>query len=164
MAAGTALAALGTDTGGSIRLPAAFCGCVGLRPSYGRVSRYGLTAFASSLDQAGPITRDVRDAALLLREMAGADCMDSTSVDAAVPDYSAALKEDLGGMRLGLPAEYFVEGVDAEVKDAVRAAVDACRGLGADIVEVNLPHTEYAIASYYVIATAEASANLARNA
>lgn len=159
---GIALAALGTDTGGSIRQPASFCGCVGLKPTYGRISRYGLTAFASSLDQIGPMTHDVRDAALLLNVMAGVDAMDSSSVDRPVPDYTSALTGDLNGMTLGLPQEYFVAGVDAEVEAAVRAAVDRCRELGAEIVEVSLPHTEYAIATYYVIATAEASANLAR--
>ncbi len=159
---GIAVAALGTDTGGSIRQPASFCGCVGLKPTYGRISRYGLTAFASSLDQIGPMTHDVRDAAILLEAMAGVDPMDSSSVDQPIPDYTAALTGDLKGMTLGLPREYFVEGVDPEVAAAVRAAVDRCRELGADILEVSLPHTEYAIATYYVIATAEASANLAR--
>ncbi len=159
---GIALAALGSDTGGSIRQPASFCGCVGLKPTYGRISRYGLTAFASSLDQIGPMTHDVRDAAILLEAMAGVDPMDSTSVDQSVPVYTAALSGDLKGMTLGLPQEYFVEGVDPEVEAAVRAAVERCRELGAEIREVSLPHTEYAIATYYVIATAEASANLAR--
>ncbi len=162
VAAGEAVAALGTDTGGSIRQPAAFCGCVGLKPTYGRVSRYGLTAFASSLDQIGPMTRTVRDAAVLLRAMAGHDPMDSTSVDVPVPDYEAALGADLRGMTLGLPREYFVDGMDPRVERAVRAAVETCRGLGAEIVDVSLPHTPYAIAVYYIIATAEASANLAR--
>ena len=159
---GEAIAALGTDTGGSIRQPASFCGCVGLKPTYGRVSRYGLTAYASSLDQIGPITKDVRDAAILLGAMAGQDPMDSTTVNVPVPDYTAALKTDLKGMKLGLPKEYFVKGMDAEVEASVRAAVDHCRGLGAEIVEISLPNTPYAIATYYVIATAEASANLAR--
>ena len=159
---GIAVAALGTDTGGSIRQPASFCGCVGLKPTYGRISRYGLTAFASSLDQVGPMTHDVRDAALLLGAMAGVDPMDSSSVDCPVPDYTAALSGDLKGMTLGLPQEYFVKGLDPEVESAVRAAVSRCRELGAEIREVSLPHTEYAIATYYVIATAEASANLAR--
>ncbi len=162
VAGGEALAALGTDTGGSIRQPAAFCGCVGLKPSYGRVSRYGLVAFASSLDQPGPITRSVADAALLLGCMAGADPMDSSSVAAPVPDYAAALSGRLDGMVLGLPREYFVEGLDPEVEAAVRGAVARCEALGAEIREVSLPHTGYAIAAYYVIATAEASANLAR--
>ena len=159
---GMALAALGSDTGGSVRLPAAFCGCVGLKPSYGRVSRYGLTAFASSLDQIGPLTRDVRDAAILLEVMSGHDEMDATSLDVPVPVYSDALREDLKGMTIGLPREYFVSGMDPEVEAAVQAAVECCRSLGARTVEVSLPHTEYAIAVYYVIATAEASANLAR--
>jgi aspartyl-tRNA(Asn)/glutamyl-tRNA(Gln) amidotransferase subunit A len=162
VAAGEALAALGTDTGGSIRQPAAFCGCVGLKPSYGRVSRYGLTAFASSLDQIGPLTRTVRDAAILLEVMAGVDPMDSTSVPEPVPDYTAALRDDLQGLKLGLPREYYVEGSDPEVLSAVREAVSVCEGLGAEIVEIDLPHTEYAIAAYYIVATAEASANLAR--
>ena len=159
---GIAVAALGSDTGGSIRQPASFCGCVGLKPTYGRISRYGLTAFASSLDQIGPMTHDVRDAAILLGAMAGVDPMDSSSVDCPVPDYTAALSGDLKGMTLGLPQEYFVEGLDPEVASSVRAAVARCRELGAEIREVSLPHTEYAIATYYVIATAEASANLAR--
>jgi aspartyl-tRNA(Asn)/glutamyl-tRNA(Gln) amidotransferase subunit A len=162
VAADEAIAALGTDTGGSIRQPASFCGCVGLKPTYGRVSRFGLTAYASSLDQVGPITKDVRDAALLLGVMSGHDPMDSTTVDVPAPDYLAALKMDLKGMKLALPKEYFVNGMDAEVETAVRAAVDQCRKLGAEVVEVSLPHTPYAIATYYVIATAEASANLAR--
>jgi len=162
VAAGEAVATLGTDTGGSIRQPAAFCGCVGLKPSYGRVSRYGLTAFASSLDQIGPMTRTVRDAATLLGVMAGRDPMDSTTLDIPVPDYGAALKTDLTGIRLGLPREYFVDGMDADVRERIREAVDVCRRLGATIIDVSLPHTEYAIAVYYVVATAEASANLAR--
>jgi aspartyl-tRNA(Asn)/glutamyl-tRNA(Gln) amidotransferase subunit A len=162
VAAGEAIAALGTDTGGSIRLPAAFCGCVGLKPSYGRVSRYGLTAYASSLDQIGPVTKDVRDAALLLQVISGRDEMDSTSVDESVPDYGASLKADMKGLKLGLPSEYFVTGMDPEVERAVRNAVERCRALGAEIIEVSLPHTEYAVAAYYIIATAEASANLAR--
>ncbi len=162
VAAGEALAALGTDTGGSIRQPAAFCGCVGLKPTYGRISRYGLTAFASSLDQIGPMTRTVRDAAILLQVMAGHDPLDSTSLEVAVPDYQAALGGDLRGVRLGLPREYFGEGIEAPVREAVEAAVETCRGLGAELVEVSLPHTPYAIAVYYIIATAEASANLAR--
>ena len=162
VAGGEALAALGTDTGGSIRLPASFCGCVGLKPSYGRVSRYGLTAFASSLDQVGPLTRTVCDAALLLDVMAGQDPMDSTTVPGAVPSYREALTGDLAGMTLGRPAEYFVEGVAPDVRAAVDRACEACRARGARIVEVSLPHTRYAIATYYIVATAEASANLAR--
>jgi aspartyl-tRNA(Asn)/glutamyl-tRNA(Gln) amidotransferase subunit A len=153
---------LGTDTGGSIRQPASFCGCVGLKPTYGRVSRYGLTAFASSLDQIGPMTRSVRDAALLLGVMAGHDKMDSSTLDAPVPDYTAELSEDLNGVRLGLPGEYFVDGVDADVRELIERAVERCRELGAEIVDISLPTTEYAIPVYYVIATAEASANLAR--
>ncbi|NCC51680.1 MAG: Asp-tRNA(Asn)/Glu-tRNA(Gln) amidotransferase subunit GatA [Spartobacteria bacterium] len=157
-----ALASIGTDTGGSIRQPAAYCGCTGLKPTYGRVSRYGLTAYASSLDQIGPLTRTVRDAAILLKAMAGPDPMDATSAAVDVPDYEAALTGDLHGVKLGLPREYFVEGIDPDIEQAVRAAVETCRGLGAEIVEVSLPHTPHAIATYYVIATAEASANLAR--
>lgn len=162
VAAREALAALGSDTGGSIRQPASFCGCVGLKPTYGRVPRYGLVAYASSLDQIGPITRDVRDAALLLKILSGPDPRDSTSLSAPVPDYMAALKPDLKGMRLGVPQEYFVAGMDAEVETAVRHAMVRCHELGAEIVDVRLPHTKYAVATYYLIATAEASANLAR--
>lgn len=162
VAGNEAIAALGTDTGGSIRQPAAFCGCVGLKPSYGRISRYGLTAFASSLDQIGPVCKTVRDAALLLGVMAGKDKMDSTSVDVPLADCEASLKDDLRGVTLGLPREYFVKGMDPDVEKNVLAAVEKCRSLGAEIVDVNLPHTEYAVATYYIIATAEASANLAR--
>lgn len=159
-----AVASLGSDTGGSIRQPAAFCGCVGLKPTYGRVSRYGLTAFASSLDQIGPLTRTVRDAATILQVIAGKDPMDSTSIGMEVPDYAAALTDDvsLKGKRLGLPKEFFAEGLDPEVESAVRKAAEHCRALGAELVEVSLPHAPYAIATYYIIATAEASANLAR--
>jgi len=162
VAADAALVALGTDTGGSVRQPAAFCGCVGLKPSYGRVSRYGLTAYASSLDQVGPLAKDVRDAALLLEVMAGRDFMDSTSVDADVPDYVSALTGDLKGMTLGLPKEYFIEGLDPQVEKAIREAVSTCQALGAEVKDVSLPHTSYAVATYYIIATAEASTNLAR--
>ncbi len=162
LAAGEAIATLGTDTGGSIRQPAAFCGCVGLKPTYGRISRYGLTAFASSLDQIGPMTKTVEDAAILLGVMSGIDPMDSTTLDVPVPDYTAALGGDLKGVRLGLPKEYFIDGMDADVRASIEAAVETCRALGAEIVEVSLPHTQYAIAVYYIIATAEASANLAR--
>ncbi len=162
VAAGEALAALGTDTGGSIRLPAAFCGCVGLRPSYGRVSRYGLTAFASSLDQAGPFTRTVADAAYLLRIMAGVDPLDSTSVPAPVPNYGGGFTPRLDGMTLGLPREYLLEGIDPEVTAAVEKAVAVCEQLGARVIDVSLPHTAHAIAVYYIVATAEASSNLAR--
>jgi aspartyl-tRNA(Asn)/glutamyl-tRNA(Gln) amidotransferase subunit A len=162
VAADAAVAALGTDTGGSIRQPASFCGCVGLKPSYGRVSRYGLTAYASSLDQIGPMTKDVRDAALLLQVMAGHDPHDSSSLPASVPDYAAALKTDLKGVTLGLPREYFVGGLDADVERRVQDAITVCRQLGATLVDVSLPRTRQAIATYYIIATAEASANLAR--
>ena len=162
VAADEALASLGSDTGGSIRQPAALCGCVGLKPSYGRVSRYGLVAFASSLDQIGPFTHTVEDAALVLQAIAGHDPLDSTSLDLPVPDYSAPLNDGVKGLKLGVPKEYFVEGMDPQVEARVRAAVEVYRGLGAEIVEVSLPHTKYAVADYYIIATAEASANLAR--
>ena len=162
VAADEALASLGTDTGGSIRQPAALCGCVGLKPSYGRVSRYGLVAFASSLDQVGPFAHTVEDAALVLQTIAGHDPMDSTSLDVPVPDYSATLNDGVKGMKLGVPKEYFVDGMDPQVAARVREAIEVYRGLGAEIVEVSLPHTKYAVADYYIIATAEASANLAR--
>ncbi len=162
VAADECLASLGTDTGGSIRQPAALCGCVGLKPTYGRVSRYGLVAFASSLDQIGPFTKDVRDAATLLGVMSGVDPRDSTSVPQPVPDYTAGLTGDIRGLKLGLPKEYLIGGLDPEVKAAVDAAVKHYAQLGAEIVEISLPHTDYAIATYYIIATAEASANLAR--
>ncbi len=162
VAARTAFASLGTDTGGSIRQPAALCGVVGLKPSYGRISRYGLVAFASSLDQVGPFTKTVEDAARLLGVMSGLDPHDSTTLDAPVPDYAALLTGDIKGLKLGLPKEYFISGIDPQVEAAVRAAVDHYTKLGAEIVEVSLPHTEYAVAVYYIVATAEASANLAR--
>ena len=162
VAAGEAIWALGSDTGGSIRQPAAFCGVVGLKPTYGRVSRYGLIAFASSLDQIGPITRDVRDAALLMNVLSGHDPMDSTSVVRDVPDYTKALTGDIKGMTLGVPAEYFAQGVSAEVTASVRAAIDKYVELGAIIKEISLPHSEYALPTYYIIAPAEASSNLAR--
>jgi aspartyl-tRNA(Asn)/glutamyl-tRNA(Gln) amidotransferase subunit A len=162
VAAGLAAGGLGTDTGGSIRQPAAFCGIVGLKPTYGRVSRYGLVAFGSSLDQIGPFTKDVADAALLLSAMAGADPRDATCVDAPVPDYTAALARGVRGLRLGLPDEYFIDGMDPEVERAVREAVDVLRGLGAIVERVSLPTTRHALATYYVIAPAEASSNLAR--
>ncbi|MDD5678951.1 MAG: Asp-tRNA(Asn)/Glu-tRNA(Gln) amidotransferase subunit GatA [Kiritimatiellae bacterium] len=162
VAADESLAALGSDTGGSVRLPASFCGCVGLKPTYGRVSRYGLTAFASSLDQIGPLTKDIRDAALLLQAMAGHDEMDSTSIPSPVPDYAAALRKGMAGMKLGLPKEYFVAGMDREVEQIVQQAIHHCEQLGATIVDVSLPMTPYAVATYYIIACAEASANLAR--
>jgi len=154
--------ALGSDTGGSIRQPAAFCGCVGLKPTYGRVSRFGLVAYASSLDQIGTFTRSTRDAAVLLHAIAGHDAQDSTSVPQGVPDYAAALDGDLKGLKIGLAKEYLLGGLDAEVKRAVETAVQQLTRLGAEVVEVSLPHTEYAVATYYIIATAEASANLAR--
>jgi aspartyl-tRNA(Asn)/glutamyl-tRNA(Gln) amidotransferase subunit A len=162
VAADEVIAALGSDTGGSIRQPAALCGCVGLKPTYGRVSRYGLVAFASSLDQIGPFTKDVRDAATMLGVMGGHDPRDSTSVPQPVPDYAAALTSDIKGLKLGLPKEYLIGGLDAEVKSAIDAAVKRFQELGAEIVEISLPHTDYAVATYYIIATAEASANLAR--
>ncbi|MBQ6330207.1 MAG: Asp-tRNA(Asn)/Glu-tRNA(Gln) amidotransferase subunit GatA [Kiritimatiellae bacterium] len=158
------IAALGTDTGGSIRQPASFCNCVGVKPSYGRVSRYGVTAFASSLDQVGPMTKTVEDAAILLGALAGHDAMDGTTPDVPVPDYAAALEgATLKGVRLGLPKEYFAaEGIDPEVRRLTDEAVRRCEAAGAELVEVSLPHTEYAMAVYYIIAPAEASANLAR--
>lgn len=158
------IAALGTDTGGSIRQPASFCNCVGVKPSYGRVSRYGVTAFASSLDQVGPMTKSVTDAAILLKALAGHDEMDGTTPPEPVPDYVAALDgATLKGVRIGLPKEYFaVAGLDPEVKRLTDAAIRACEAAGAELVEVSLPHTEYAMAVYYIIAPAEASANLAR--
>jgi len=162
VSADMAAATFGTDTGGSIRQPAAFCGNVGLKPTYGRVSRYGLIAFASSLDQVGPFTKTVADAALALRVIAGADPMDSTAAPVAVPDYRAALGGDVAGLRIGIPREYFIDGMDPEVERAVRAAVDVLRGLGAKTEEVSLPHTEYGLAAYYLIGPAEASSNLAR--
>src|SRR2546425_337560 len=162
VAAGLAAGGLGTDTGGSIRQPAAFCGVVGLKPTYGRVSRYGLVAFGSSLDHIGPFARDVTDAALLLRAIAGADPRDATCLTAPVPDYAAALAPGVQGLRLGLPDEYFIEGMDAEVERTVRTAVDVLRGLGATVERISLPATPHALATYYVIAPAEASSNLAR--
>ncbi len=162
VAAQAALGALGTDTGGSVRLPASFCGIVGLKPSYGRVSRYGLAAYGSSLDQIGPMTKDVRDAALLLQVMAGHDPLDSTTLDVPVPDYSATLTSSIAGLRIGLPQEYFIAGIQPEVEQAVRAAVQQLASLGAEIVPVSLPNTDKALPVYYVVATAEASANLAR--
>jgi aspartyl-tRNA(Asn)/glutamyl-tRNA(Gln) amidotransferase subunit A len=162
VAADEVIATLGTDTGGSIRQPAAHCGCVGLKPTYGRVSRYGLVAFASSLDQVGPFSKDVRDTATLLNVISGHDKRDSTSVNQPVPDYSKALDGNIKGLRLGLPKEYMIGGLDAEVKAAVDAAVKQLQSLGASVEEISLPHTEYAAATYYIIAPAEASANLAR--
>ena len=162
VAAGMAPCALGSDTGGSIRQPAAHCGIVGLKPTYGRVSRYGLVAFGSSLDQIGPMTADVADAALLLQAIAGHDPMDSTSHAVNVPDYLATLEDGVAGMAIGMPREYFVEGMDAEVEAATRNAIARLERLGARVVEISLPHTPYAVAAYYLCATAEASSNLAR--
>ncbi len=162
VAADEAFAALGSDTGGSIRQPAALCGCVGFKPSYGRVSRFGLTAFASSLDQIGPITKTVRDTALVMNAIAGKDAHDSTSLEEPVPDFTAQLGQDLRGVRLGMPREYFIAGIDPHVDAAIRAAIRHYESLGAEIVEVSLPHTEHAVGVYYIVATAEASANLAR--
>jgi aspartyl-tRNA(Asn)/glutamyl-tRNA(Gln) amidotransferase subunit A len=162
VAADMAPLTLGTDTGGSIRQPAAFSGVLGMKPTYGRVSRYGLIAFASSLDQIGPFAKDVEDAALMLGAIAGADPMDATAIDVPVPDYRAALGQGIEGLRLGVPAEYFIEGMDPEVEGAVRAAIATLEKLGARTEPVSLPHTEYGLAAYYVIAPAEASSNLAR--
>ena len=162
VAAGTAIAALGSDTGGSIRQPASHCGVVGLKPSYGRVSRYGLVAFASSLDQIGPLTRTVDDAALILQAIAGHDPADSTSLDRPVPDYLAEIDRGVAGMKLGLPREYFGEGIDPAVREMVMAAVGRLQAEGAEIIDISLPHTEHAVATYYVLAPAEASSNLSR--
>lgn len=162
VAAGLCAASLGSDTGGSIRQPAALCGCVGLKPTYGRVSRFGLVAFASSLDQIGPLTRNVRDAALLLNVIGGKDPQDATSAALPEADFTAALGRDIEGVRIGLPREYFSEALNAEMRGKIAAAIETLRGLGAQTVEVSLPHSEYAVAVYYIIATAEASANLAR--
>jgi aspartyl-tRNA(Asn)/glutamyl-tRNA(Gln) amidotransferase subunit A len=157
-----AIWALGSDTGGSIRQPASFCSVVGLKPTYGRVSRYGLIAFASSLDQIGPITKDVRDCAWLMNIIAGYDLRDSTSVNVAVPDYTRVLINDIKGIRIGIPKEYFIAGLDPEVKAIIEEAINKLKNLGAVCQEISLPHTEYAVAVYYIIATAEASSNLAR--
>ncbi len=162
VAAGECAASVGTDTGGSIRQPAACCGVVGFKPTYGRVSRYGMVAFASSLDQAGPLTRCVRDSAVMLNIMAGYDPMDSTSIDAPVPDYTGVLGRGVRGVRIGIPEEYFIKGVDEEVEKAVRDAIKALEGEGAEVVGISLPHTEYGVSVYYLVATAEASSNLAR--
>ena len=156
------IAAVGTDTGGSIRQPAAFCGIVGLKPTYGRVSRFGIIAFASSMDQVGPMTKDVKDCALMLEAIAEHDPADSTSANRPVPQYSASLTGDIKGLRLGIPKEYFVSGIQPEVEQSVRAAVQQLEKNGASIKEISLPHTDYAVAVYYIVATAEASSNLAR--
>ena len=162
VAADAAFGALGSDTGGSIRQPAALSGVVGFKPTYGRVSRFGLVAFASSLDQIGPLTKTVRDSALIMNAIAGHDPQDSTSLNEQVPDYIAKLGNDLSGVRLGVPKEYMIEGIDPQVKGAIDAAVEQMNSLGAEIVDVSLPHTDYAVAVYYILATAEASTNLAR--
>ena len=162
VAAGECLGALGSDTGGSIRQPASHCGVVGLKPTYGRVSRFGLVAYASSLDQIGPLARDVTDCALLLQTIAGYDPQDSTSVSRAVPNYLASLGKEISGLRVGIPKEYFQKGMDPEVESCIRRAVSVLEGLGVACLEISLPHTEYAIAVYYILAMAEASSNLAR--
>ncbi len=162
VAADMAVAALGSDTGGSIRQPASFCGVVGLTPTYGRVSRYGLIAFASSLDHIGPLTKTVKDAATVLQVIAGRDSMDSTSADLPVPDYVSELEKPIRGMEVGVAKEYFGEGLDDEVRHAIECAIDKLKNLGCEIVPISLPHTPYAIPTYYLIATAEASSNLAR--
>ena len=162
VAAGTAVWALGSDTGGSIRQPASFCGVVGMKPTYGRVSRYGLVAYASSLDQIGPITKDVTDCANILNIISGHDEMDSTSLDVQVPDFTKALVQDVKGLKIGLPKEYFVKGMDSEVEAAVKAGVKELEKLGAEVKEISLPNTDYAISTYYLIAPAEAATNLAR--
>ena len=162
VAADECIAALGTDTGGSIRLPASYCGVVGMKPTYGRVSRYGLVAYGSSLDQIGPIAKCVEDAALLLNVICGYDPQDSTSIDTPVPDYRESLKQDIKGLKVGLPKEYFIEGIDPEVESAIKSAIDTLRSLGAEVLEVSLPATKYAVAAYYIVAPAEASSNLAR--
>ncbi|MBI1909959.1 MAG: Asp-tRNA(Asn)/Glu-tRNA(Gln) amidotransferase subunit GatA [Deltaproteobacteria bacterium] len=162
VAAGDCFGATGTDTGGSIRLPAAFCNLVGIKPTYGRVSRYGVIAFASSLDQVGPLAKDVTDCAILLKALAGHDPRDSTSLNLPVPDYTASLTKDVRGMTIGIPKEYFVEGLDPEIEKAVRTAIDHYQKLGAKIIKVSLPHTTCAVPTYYILAPAEASSNLAR--
>lgn len=162
VASGQALLALGSDTGGSIRQPASFCGVVGLKPTYGRVSRYGLIAFASSLDQIGPITKDVTDSAILMNVISGYDELDSTSVNTPVPDYRKSLINDAKAIKVGIPKEYFIEGIDPEVKKIIGEAVQKLKSLGIEYHEVSLPHTEYAVPVYYIVATAEASSNLAR--
>ncbi len=162
VASGEAIAALGTDTGGSIRLPAAFCGVVGLKPTYGRVSRYGLIAFGSSFDQIGPLTQTVEDAAILMNVIAGHDERDSTSANLAVPDYTQSLHRPVKGLKIGLPKEYFVKGMDPEIEASVREAAKVYKTLGAEIKEVSLPHTHHSVAVYYIVAVAEASSNLGR--
>src|SRR5665213_1840998 len=162
VAANMAVATLGTDTGGSIRQPASFCGVVGLLPTYGRISRYGLIAFASSLDRVGPFTHTVEDAAILLGVLAGHDPMDATSAQTTVPDYTAALDRPVKGLRVGIPEEYFAEGLDPEVRASIETTIEQLRQAGCSVRPISLPHTRYAVATYYVLATAEASSNLAR--
>ena len=162
VAADETVLALGSDTGGSIRQPAALCGVVGMKPTYGRVSRYGLIAFGSSLDQIGPITKDVTDSAILLSVISGYDPMDSTSVDISVPDYTKSLAEDVKGLKIGLPREYFIKGLDKDVEERVSAAISVLKELGAEFIEISLPHTEYAVSVYYIVGCSEASSNLAR--
>jgi len=162
VAAHSAIAALGSDTGGSIRQPASHCGVVGLKPSYGRVSRYGLVAFASSLDQIGPLTKNVEDSALMLNAISGYDSADSTSLEDKVPDFTAGLNDGVAGMKLGLPKEFFGEGIDPDVRKSIDTAISRLESAGAELVEISLPHTEYAVATYYIIAPAEASSNLSR--
>ncbi|HLA51405.1 MAG TPA: Asp-tRNA(Asn)/Glu-tRNA(Gln) amidotransferase subunit GatA [Thermodesulfobacteriota bacterium] len=162
VSAGECAGSIGTDTGGSIRQPASCCGIVGLKPTYGRISRYGMIAFASSLDQAGPLTKDIKDCAIMLNAMAGYDPQDSTSIDAPVPDYTKVLTKDVKGLKIGIPKEYFIKGLDSDVEKAVKEAIEVLKKQGASVVDVNLPHTDYAIAVYYLVATAEASSNLAR--
>jgi len=162
VAAREAIVALGSDTGGSIRMPASFCGCIGIKPTYGRVSRYGLVAYASSLDQIGNFAKDVWDCAMILKVIAGHDPKDSTSVDMEVPDYTASLDGKIEGLKMGIPREYFGEGLNEEVRGAIEKAIETLRSLGATTIEVSMPHTDYAVAAYYIIASAEASSNLAR--
>lgn len=162
VASGSAIWALGSDTGGSVRQPASFTGTVGLKPTYGRVSRYGLVAYASSLDQIGPITRNVTDSAIALNAISGYDNMDSTSANIVAPDFTKALTGDIKGLKVGIPKEYFAQGLDTEVATVIKTAINQLEKLGAEIIEVSLPHTEYAVSTYYIIAPAEASSNLAR--
>ena len=162
VASGQAVGALGSDTGGSIRQPASLCGLVGMKPTYGRVSRYGLLAFASSLDQIGPITRNISDCAAILEVISGCDRMDSTSVNLPVPNYSESLFKDIGGMKIGIPEEYFGDGIEKDVRARLEEAIQAFRKLGAETVDISLPHTKYAVSCYYIVGPAEASSNLAR--
>ena len=162
VSSGMCIAALGSDTGGSIRQPAAFCGVVGLKPTYGRVSRFGLIAFASSLDQIGPITKNVEDCAILMNIISGHDIKDSTCADFLAPDYTEVLKNGVKGLKIGMPKEYFIEGIDKDVENAVKLAIEQLAAMGAEVIPISLPHTEYSIAVYYILATSEASSNLAR--